>query len=112
MRRALIIWGVGAIAAGCATSATSSAVRSVAVKHQGASFEATAQGCERTRRTTVRQFTELADAVSWGKAAAALAPNRSCDVVVEAVRGDAREEVFRVSRDARGVWTVGSVGSR
>jgi hypothetical protein len=108
-RWTITLCSVAAVAGGCATSST---VGSVAARHADATFEATAQGCDRTRRTTVRQFTDLRSAVAWGRATAALAPNRSCDVLVEALRNGAREDVYRVSRDARGIWTIAPVASR
>jgi hypothetical protein len=81
----------------------------VADAHSGATFEATAMGCERTRRfeSKARQFDDLAAAVVWGKEVATIAPGRSCDVLIDALRGDSRHAVYRVSRDQRGVWSIG-----
>jgi hypothetical protein len=79
----------------------------VQAQHAGASFEATAYGCDLTRRAVARKFPELTDAVAWARGVAAVAPHdRTCEVSIEAVDASAREPVYLVRRDFKGVWTV------
>jgi hypothetical protein len=88
------------------------AVAEIAAAHPDATYEATATGCEWSGRRTVRRFDELSRAVAWGRQMAALAPFKSCDVIIDVVYGETSQEVYRVSRDKRGAWSVGPVASR
>src|ERR671915_11454 len=80
------------LAAACARAPVG--VAAVAAAHPDAAFEATATGCQWTRARVVRRFDDLSRAVAWGREVAALAPFKSCDVVIDAIYGDAGEEVY------------------
>lgn len=109
--RCLILVGITAVTAGCA-NATAAGIQRVAAAHSDATYEASTQGCERSRRTETREFKALVDAVMWGKSVAALAPHPPCEILVDAVSGTKRETVYRVNRDAHGAWSIGAVAGR
>ena len=99
----LTITGVVTLGA-CASTRQMQAVQE---QHTGASFEATAYGCDLTRRAVSRKFAVLTKAVAWARGVAAVAPHdRTCEVSIEAVDASSREPVYLVRRDFKGIWTV------
>jgi hypothetical protein len=102
-------WSAAALAGFTIGCATPRSIVQMADAHAGATFEATAMGCDRTRRSEprARRFDDLGAAVVWGKEVATLAPGRSCDVLIDALREGRRQAVYRVSRDRWGVWSIG-----
>jgi len=87
--------------------ASSRQMQLVQEQHAGASFEATAYGCDLTRRAVSRKFPELTGAVAWARGVASVAPHdRTCEVSIEAVDTSSREPVYLVRRDFKGIWTV------
>ena len=82
-------------------------IRVIQEQHAGATFEATANGCDLARRSVSRTFSELAAAVAWGRGVAAIAPaDRTCDVSIDAVSSSSRAAVYLVRRDFKGIWTI------
>src|SRR4051812_14297605 len=91
---------------GCATIPHSVSVAEL--EHPNATFEAMVIGCDWTSRDVVRPFTRLATAVAWGRAVASAAPrDRACEVAITAVENHQRADVYQISRDTRGIWTIG-----
>jgi hypothetical protein len=106
-RTSILALTIGSIVALGACS-YSRQIRLVQEQHAGASFEATAYGCDLTRRAVTRRFPELAAAVAWGRGVATFAPaDRTCDVSIDALSDSTRQPVYLVRRDFKGVWTVG-----
>ncbi|HVE79538.1 MAG TPA: hypothetical protein VNA89_11775 [Gemmatimonadaceae bacterium] len=95
------------LVAGCARPPVG--VAAIAAAYPDATYEATATGCQWSDARVVRRFDSLPRAVAWGRGMAALAPFKSCDVVIDAIYDETAEEVYRVSRDRHGAWSVGPV---
>jgi hypothetical protein len=82
-------------------------------EHPNATFEAMVIGCDWTSREVVRPFTRLGSAVAWGRAVASAAPrDRPCEVAITAVENQQRADVYQISRDARGIWSIGPIAAR
>ena len=98
------------------SAACASIPRSVSLteqQHPNATFEAMVIGCDWTNREVIRPFARLASAVAWGRAVASAAPrDRACEIAITAVEQQQREDVYTISRDARGIWTIGPLAER
>ena len=89
-----------ALAAGCATPGV---VRRVTAAHPAATYEASVRGCEFHPALAGRQFgADFNEALLWARQVAGTARWSQCEITIEALEGERRVPVYRISRDARG----------
>ena len=97
------------LAGGAVSCAPPGEVRRIGEAHPGAQYEGAIHGCGAVGPSGRRFGANLRLAILWSREVVHEARAFPCEVVIEAVDGDARQPVYHVARDRAGVRTEGAL---